>query len=235
MGRGTNMRETGRLLLSAAACAAILAAGCTPQQALVGSLLPGGTVPVLLSHLERLDDRNRRHIVELEKKGDWRGLAKFAETNLAKDAWNADWWMVAGYAYTQLNEHHRAAECFAETVRLAPDQALGWNLLAQSYRTGGQPERAVHTLQNALLVRSDSATTFYLLGESYRDLRRDVEAVSSYQEAVRLQGTLAHAWLGMGRAYARLGRADEVGKVREVLEKLDPVLARELGAPPPAR
>lgn len=203
---------------------------CTPQGALLMSALPDGTVSALMGRLQSVDDGNRRRIVELESRGDWAALAKLAEDNLALDKHSADWWMVAGYAYTQLGRHPRAVECFGEMVRLAPDDMLGWNLLAQSYRAAGQPQRAVQTLNNAVLVHKDVPATWFLLGESYSDLGRPEPAAAAYREAVKLDGGFAQAWFGLGRAYARLGRAAELEQVKQVLERLNPALARELGA-----
>ncbi len=209
-------------------------AGCTPQAALVTALLPDGTVPILLSQMQSVDEANRRRIVELEQGGDWDGLAKFAEDNLAKDRNSADWWIVAGYAYSRLGRHPRAIESYTEAVRLAPEDMLGWSLLAQSYRAAGQPGYAVRTLQRASLVGKETPTVFFLLGESYRDLRRDEAAIGAYREALRLDEAYGRAWLGMGLAYARLGRRDEVARIRKTLEGLDPALAQQLAEPQPA-
>lgn len=155
--------------------------GCTPQAALVSALLPDGTVSILLSHLEGVDDANRRRIVELESRADWDGLAKFAEDNLAKDRRIADWWLVAGYAHSRAGRHPRAIECYGEMVRLAPDDMLGWSLLAQSYRAAGQPQRAVQALNNALLVRRDDPQTWFVLGGAYSDLGR----IAEFDQALR--------------------------------------------------
>jgi tetratricopeptide (TPR) repeat protein len=121
-------------------------------------------------------------------------------------------------------------------VRLTPDDLLGWNLLTQSYRLTGQPERAIQTANRALNVSRDAPETWYLLGESYGDLNRYELAVKSYQEALRIDQRYSNAWLGMGKAYARLGRDAEVRQVAQVLEKLNPAMAKELtGAQPPSK
>lgn len=223
-----------RLRVASLALALAVLAACTPQSALLMSALPAGTVPVLLSHLQGVDDSNRRRIAELESRGDWQGLAQFAEENLARDRNNADWWLVAGYAYSQLGSHARAAQCFSEMVRLAPDDMLSWNLLAQSYRAGGEPARAVQVLNSAVLVRKDVPATWFLLGESYSDLGRFDPAAAAYREALQLNGNFAQAWFGLGRASARLGRADDFDKTVQALRRLDPALATELAAMRPA-
>ncbi len=214
----------------AAVCASVIAAlaGCTLEQQLLYSLIPDGTFPILLSHLEKTSDDNRRRVAELDARGDWNGLVQFAEKNLARDPSNSDWWMVKGYAYTQLRKYEQAADCFEEMVRLQPDAMLGWNLLAQSQRAARQPQRAVQTLSNALLIRGDSPVTWYLLGESYSDLGRNRLAAQAYRQAVQLNREFPQAWYGLGRAYARQGRQNEFEQVVQTLTRLDPPLAERL-------
>ena len=213
---------------------AVLSA-CTPQTAAIMSLLPDGTLATLLGNMERVEDQNRKRVIELEARKDWDGLARLAEENLARDRNNSDWRIVAGYAHAQAGRHPRAIECYTEVVRLMPDDMLGWSLLAQAYRDAKQPARAVHTLDNALRVRTDSAEIWFLLGESYSDLDRDAPAAKAYFEAVRINNGFAQAWFGLGRAYARLGRRAEFEEVLVVLAELDGARAKELAALRPAQ
>jgi len=210
------------------ALVACLLGACTPQAGLIMAALPDGMVPILLSHLEQVDDSNLRRVAELDRQGNWSGLAAFAEENIAKDRRNADWWTVAGYAYSRLGRYSRAIKCYSEVVRLVPDNLTGWNLLAQAYRAAGQPENAIRILENALLVRRDSPMTFYLLGESYSDVGRFGLAARAYRQGIQLDDKFAQAWFGLGRAYVRLGKRDEAENVVRVLEKLDHPLASEL-------
>lgn len=207
---------------------------CTPPTAALFSLLPDGTTSILLSHFQGMDESNQKRVAELEARKDWEGLTKLAEENLARDRNSSDWWIVAGYAYSQAGRHPRAIECYSEVVRLAPDDMLGWTLLAQSYRDAKQPLRAVQTLNNAHRVRQGTAETWFLLGESYSDLDRDLLAASAYREAVQRNGDFAQAWFGLGRAYARLGRRTEFEQALKRLEPLNAPLAKELAEMRPA-
>lgn len=207
---------------------------CTPQTAALLSAVPDGTTSILLSHLQSVEDSNRKLVAELEAKKDWDGLAKLAEGNLAKDRNNADWWLVAGYAYSQSGRHQRATECYNEVLRLTPDDMLGWHLLAQSYRDAKQPARAVQVLNNALLVRKGSAETWFLLGESYSDLGREPAAAAAYREALQINREFPRAWFGLGRAYARLGHSAEFDQVVKLLAQLDAPLAQQLAEMRPA-
>jgi len=214
----------------ATVCALLITSftGCTLPQQLLFSLIPDGTFPILLSHLEQTSDANRQRVAELDARRDWHGLVQFAEENLAHDRSNSDWWMVKGYGYAQLGQYDKAADCFEEMVRLQPDSMLGWNLLAQSQRAGRQPQRAVQTLNNALLIRADVPVTWYLLGESYSDLGRNQLAAQAYRQAVRLHRGFSQAWYGLGRSYARQGRRKDFEQVVQTLARLDPPMAERL-------
>ena len=207
--------------------------GCSPQANLLMAALPEGTASALLGHMQRVEDSNRRKIVELEQRQDWQGLIRFSAENVKRDPYTPDWWLVSGYAYTQLDDHARAAESYAEAVRLEPDVTLGWSLLAQSYRAAGQPRRAALVLDNALLARRDDPQLYFLLGETESDLRRWSLAAQAYREAVRLDESFVPAWYGLARAYGELGRTDEAREAAHMLEKLNPALLEKLkrGAP----
>src|SRR5262245_1333245 len=55
-----------RLIAEVALLAPIVLGACTPQQQLLMSLIPDGTIPMLLSHFEQVSDTNRRRISEFE-------------------------------------------------------------------------------------------------------------------------------------------------------------------------
>ncbi len=203
----------------------LLQACLTPAQHLVLALIPDGTLATLLGHFEKAPSANRQRVAELEHKGDWVELAKFAEENLDKDRRSALWWMVAGYAYSQQKQHARAIQSFREMVRLEPDMPEGWNLLAQEYRVAGDPQRAIATVDQALLVLRDSPATLLILGDANSDLRRFEPAVRAYRQALDLDGSLAPAWAGLARSYIRLGRAPEAERIAASLEKSNPPLA----------
>jgi len=209
---------------------ALMMTACTPQMQAVLAILPDGTFPALLGHMERVEDVNRKRIAELEARGDWEGLSRFADDNIAKDRSNAEWYLVAGYAYSQGKQHARAIERYSEAVRLEPDDAMGWTLLARAQRAAGQPERAVRTLESALLMTRESPPVFNELGDSYSALGRYDRALPAYESALKLEPRYAEAWLGAGRAFLQLRRVDEARKVVERLQALDPARAAELRA-----
>lgn len=208
----------------------MLLAACTPQQALLSALVPDGTASMLLSHLQQVEDVNRRRIVELEQKGDWAGLARFADENIAVDPFSAEWRMVGGYAQTQLRDYRRATGYFSDMVRLAPDEAAGYHFLAGAQRAAGEPRNAIVTLERALLVLRESALTWQLLGDAHGDLGRRRQAAEAYRRALAIDPTLAEAWFGLGRASLQSGRADDAREALAALERMRSPRAAELRA-----
>lgn len=203
----------------------MLSSCMTPAQQLLLAAIPDGTLSVLLSHFERQPSANRQRVAELEQRGEWVELAKFADDNIAKDRSNAAWWMVAGYAYSQQKQHARAIQCFREMVRLEPDMADGWNLLAQEHRTVGDPQRAIAIINNALLVLRDSPATLLILGDANSDLQRFEPAARAYRQALDMDGGLTLAWAGLARSYIKLGRMPEAENIARSMDKSNPPLA----------
>jgi tetratricopeptide (TPR) repeat protein len=212
---------------------ALALAGCiSPQASALLGLLPEGTFTTLLNNMRGVSEPNRERLAALEEKGDWNGIAEFAQAQRGRDPHNADWWVISGYAYSQLARYEQAAEHFRQAVRISPEDITGWNLLAQSYRSLRQPERAIRTLEAALRMTQDSAMTWYLLGESYTDLQRPERAVGFYERAVEREPKFAEAVYALGVTYARLGRKTEFDATVQLLKKLDPQAAQKLAATP---
>jgi tetratricopeptide (TPR) repeat protein len=219
------MAWAGRFSVPAATLLVLLglgAAGCTALSVVSTGI---NVASALAGHA---DDANVKQIAALESKNDWAGILKMATANVTRDPNNHDWWLIAGYAHSQLGEHKQAIPCYQTAIRLSPDDVYSWNLLAQSYRVTNEPERAIRTLEQVLLIKGESATSHYLLGESYRDINLYERAVPSYMQAVALNPGMADAWYALGISYARLGRRAELPFIIERLQKLNPDTAARL-------
>jgi tetratricopeptide (TPR) repeat protein len=216
--------------MAAAVLAVSILGACAPPPPYTEGKLADGTVSVLLTHLKSLSEENRKIIAELESRKDWDGLAKAGEEGIKLNRHNADWWFVAGYAYSKAGRHGLAVERFTERVRLAPDDILGSNLLAQAYRDSGQPARALQVINNAHLARPGTPATYYLLGECYSDLNRFLPAAAAYRESVKRDSKFARGWFGLGRSAAELGNRGDYDQALKNLRELDPALAKELAA-----
>jgi len=182
----------------------------------------------LLNNMKTVDEPNREKLAALEAKKDWEGMVIFAQQNLKVDPMNADWWMVAGYAYTQLARYEDAAAAFRKVVEYSPDEIDGYNLLAEAYRVQGKHAEAIRTLDRGLRVNQESANTYFLIGENFNDLKEPDRAVEYYQLALRRDAKMVPAWFGLGVAYARLGRTAEFDQVERGLRELSPERADQL-------
>lgn len=223
-----------------AAALLVLAAGCTPQAQLLAAVapymvnfIPLETMATVMSNLKGVDGKNQKRLDELMTKGDWEGVARFAEDNIAKERRIADWWIVAGLAYAQMGQYQKASERFAEAVRLEPGDMENRNLLALSQRLAGDPQRALKTLNEALRVNQESADTYYLVGECFMDLKQPAKAAAAYERAVALEPQSAEALYGLGLAYAETGRTADVQMVAKQLRQVQPALAAKLAAVTP--
>jgi tetratricopeptide (TPR) repeat protein len=220
-------------LAAAALCLAL--SGCmSPYASLALALIPDGTFTTLLKNMQGVSRPNQERLAALEQKGDWNGILQFAQENLQRDPHNADWWIITGYAHSQLKQYQRAADSFQRAIQLEPQDITSWNLLAQSQRSLGQPERAIRTLDNALRVNRDSPMTYYLIGESFSDLKRPERAVGFYEEAIQRNPKFPEAVYGLGVAYAQLGRKTDFEATVDLLKKMDPKAAERLATTPVA-
>ena len=157
---------------------------------------------------------------------------QFAQENLQRDPYNADWWVVSGYAYSQLQQYQRAADAFQQAIRIEPQDITAGTCSPRRTARSSQPERAIRTLDNALRINRDSPVTYYLLGESFSDLKRPERAVGFYEEAVQRNPRFGEAVFGLGVAYAQLGRKTEFEATVDLLKKIDPQAAQQLAATP---
>src|SRR3954469_2249930 len=103
-----------------AATLLLVLTACTTA-AILSALVPERMASTMLGNLEKVTEVNRQRVAELERAGRWDELAKLAEENIAKDARNADWWLILGYARSQTGAHESAAKAYGEAVRFEPD------------------------------------------------------------------------------------------------------------------
>jgi tetratricopeptide (TPR) repeat protein len=207
---------------------ALMLIACTPQQMLLSALVPDGTASVMLGNLQGIADANRRQIAMLEQRGDWPGLAAFAEQNMARDSFSPEWRLVAGYAASRAGDHRAAAVHYGEMLRLAPDDPAAYRLLAGAQRDGGDPGRAARTLEQGLLAGGESALTLSLLGDVRAELGELEAALSAYRRALTLSPRLEPAWWGQGRLALRMGRVEEARRAAALLRDMHSPRAEEL-------
>jgi len=185
-----------RCSAAAAVASAVLAgllAGCAGPLAFVP------ISPLLTAALSARseDSRTGELIADLQKKGDWAGIARFAQDRLVRA--------------TQAN----------------PEDIDGWNLLAEAQRRAGRPGASARTLERAVSVDPTSHVMRYLMGEAYRENGDPVRAEAAYRQALQLAPGMALAWFGLGSVLIRTGTSDDLESITRALQRLDAALAAE--------
>jgi len=77
-------------------------------------------------------------------------------------------------------------------------------------------------------AESGNASSWFVLGKAYARMNERPQAIEAYKTAVAVDADFAEAWYGLGLAYADSGEPAELERVRNVLDRLDPRLARQL-------
>jgi tetratricopeptide (TPR) repeat protein len=203
---------------------------CTPQQMLASAVIPNGTLSTMLGNTQSVADHNRKRIAALEQQKDWAGLAAFAEANIARDLFSAEWRMVAGYARQQQGDHPAAQQHYGEMIRLSPDEIAAYQLMAASLRAEGRTDRAAAVLERGLLAVREAPEAHRLLGDIYLEQKRYRQAVVAYREALKGLPGHAGAWYGLGVAAARTGDTRMLEDALNALSKIAPGRAAELRA-----
>ena len=173
------------------------------------------------------DSQSAALITEMQKKGDWPGLAKFAQDRLLKDPSNGNLWVMLGYALVQQSRYPDAIQALIRAVAINPEDVDGWNILADAQRRAGQPGASSRTLQRAAALDPTSAVTRYLMGEAFKENGEPDRAEEAFRDALKISPDLALAWFGLGELLLRSGSPGDLDLVAENLVHLDPKLAKE--------
>jgi len=155
-------------------------------------------------------------------------------------------WFQLGQSYEKAENDQLAAEAYAESVRLQPDNGDLRYKLATVYSGLHQHEKAQKQLEEAVKLDSPKPEWFLLLGDMYRTLTKRDEAAQAFEEAIALlregkgeKPQNSRVWAALGEAYSRSKRYGEaIAALRKAVElagekadfRLYILLARTLSA-----
>ena len=108
-----------------------------------------------------------------------------------------------------LGERERAGVSAREAVRLAPQDANAWQLLAMLQEEGGELAEALPTLDAALRIAPERAALHHNRGVVLYRLGRHAEALAAHERAQALGLDVADAHYNLGNTLQALGRADD--------------------------
>lgn len=210
-----------RALKRAGSIACLVACGACAQVAL--EMGP----PVIAIFASRFDKTTAERITELEKKKDWPGMLRLAQTQLQRQPDRADWWFLQGYALARQGQHQAAVESFQEATRLSPEDEGSWLALGASQMDLARPEQAIQAYRQALSYRPESAPAYLALADLYQRQGKPDLAIPNYRECVRYEPDLEQCWYGLAGAYHATGQGERRDQALLKLRKLDPAAAKQ--------
>ncbi|MHC4870586.1 MAG: tetratricopeptide repeat protein [Planctomycetota bacterium] len=153
--------------------------------------------------LQHLTDENlRKRIFDIKAEAVlWKGvfLLKQLQDKYSKDRYNS----VLNNKTFQLPhaELNEAEEAFREVIKMKPDRAEPYRLLAYIYREKGQYLKAIETLETAIDKRDNFGEALNDLGEAYYMTKQYDKAREHYEKAIIADDKLASAHLNLGMFY----------------------------------
>ena len=200
--------------------AAVLACGCAGNQVLTPvSPLLGAPLS-----LRARDYEIRRHIAQLEVKGDWQSLSAMAAEVTARDPADEDWLVILGYSRLQAGEYRQAIEVLRQAAERSPEDADAPNLQGEALRLSGQSEQAIQLLERSVMSHPNSVQGWFLLGEAYRDSRRLERARAAYGESVRMEPEYSMGWFGLAGVLSSIGPREQYEEALKRLKAVNPAL-----------
>jgi TolB-like protein/class 3 adenylate cyclase/Flp pilus assembly protein TadD len=128
-----------------------------------------------------------------------------------------------GYVYVFKKQYQQATDALEHAVRIAPNYADGYALLALINNVLGRPEEAVRLIRKAMTLNPYYGFDYpYNLGRAYYMMGRYAEAVDALQEANERNGAGLLPRLFLAASYIRLGQQDDAEWEIDEIEALDP-------------
>jgi tetratricopeptide (TPR) repeat protein len=100
---------------------------------------------------------------------------------------------------------HEAGEVATEVVAIAPENGLGWMMLARCYQAIGETPYALHCAERAIGLRPDDPNPHLTASRILRALYRLRESIEAGEEAVRLEPMSASTHANLAIALSSWG------------------------------
>jgi adenylate cyclase len=128
-----------------------------------------------------------------------------------------------GYVYMFKKQYQQAIDAVEHAVRIAPNYADGYGMLALINNVVGRPEEAIRLIQKAKTLNPYYTYEYpYNLGRAYYTVGRYAEAVDALQEAIERNAAALIPHLFLAASYIRLGQQDDAEWEIDEIEVLDP-------------
>ncbi|MGA2551203.1 MAG: trypsin-like peptidase domain-containing protein [Burkholderiaceae bacterium] len=107
-------------------------------------------------------------------------------------------------------------------------ESLPYFLRAIALEAAGKWDEVLALTQDWARVETNNGDAWFDRGQALAHLDRETAAASAYQKAVYLDPLFIPAWLALGETYVHLDRKEDVRRVIETLDHLDPQTSRHL-------
>jgi tetratricopeptide (TPR) repeat protein len=218
-------RRLTRLALAGALAAGLSACAVIATQAVLSVASPEMFATMIGDSEVRSEFKES---APLMKKKDWLGLIVLARQKLDRDPKRGQWWEIAGYGHLQLGENALARDCFAEAVRLVPEESGAWNFYAYALKNLGDYQRGLEAVQHSLQIDPYSGTAYVILGDLRRESGQSQAALAAYNRAIEIDRADVFAWYGLGLIGKRSRDAALYEKAKKALEQLYKPMAEQL-------
>ncbi|MCX5685448.1 MAG: trypsin-like peptidase domain-containing protein [Planctomycetota bacterium] len=141
---------------------------------------------------------------------------------------NPQVWCVLGLLHTQLGNYDLALEAFRETVRLAPDLAVGHFGMGCAYQSQKRYAEAVTAFQAAIRLSPDFGPAHTGLGMSLCEMQHYAESAAACTVAIRLRPDEARAYYTLALDHLGMGNRTKAIEIYQTLLRLDPAIAADL-------
>jgi tetratricopeptide (TPR) repeat protein len=141
---------------------------------------------------------------------------------------DADDWFQTGLAMNAEGKYREAAEAFAKSISIQPENPLSWLNFGTDQALLGDYNRAIDALKKSVKLDPKLALGFANLGEVCFRANRFQEAIAAYSSLLVFWPENSNALYKRGLAYLSL---DDAGKAQAeylALKMIDPDLAEKL-------
>jgi tetratricopeptide (TPR) repeat protein len=164
---------------------------------------------ILLDKMARLEEQNRRLMVEKGSSKDLKNQFKEVSQELTAARWLYQAVILWDWDRGNFTDPGKAIEYLNNAITLLPDLADAYNYRGNAYSALGQYQRAIEDYNESIHLQPDFAQTYYNRGHVYATLGQDQRAIADYNKAIRLKPDFTDAYKNRGIVYAKLARYDD--------------------------
>jgi tetratricopeptide (TPR) repeat protein len=131
-------------------------------------------------------------------------------------------------AYLQLGHYEEGVIACSQALQMKPRFADAYSNLAMALSLLGKHRKAVEAYRRAIQINPQFAEAHNNLGVAYNRLGKQRKAIRTFRESIRIKPDFAEAHYNLASAYLALGDQKAALAEHEVLNSLDPSLAKIL-------